>query len=139
MLGFRIWDIDHHKITYDIDKGFCIFPDGNLTNIWTIRSGPSYISQSDKFIPMQSTGLKDKNGKEIFEADVLKIRIAYEEGDEQVTYEVENAVMALIDLKEKDVICYTFHHMGNKTFSATIDGVIIGNIYENPELLERLK
>ncbi|HGH7183466.1 YopX family protein [Bacillus cereus] len=83
--------------------------------------------------PQQYTGLKDKNDKEIYEGDILKIVSKFELREDvqkqAVTYTegfFSTDEWALFELlrNRKD---------GKQTFE------VIGNIYENPELLEESK
>lgn len=81
---------------------------------------------------MQSTGLLDKNGKEIFEGDVLSTYTDnlvikrdnllgfYVEADEKREYFAEIVDIEYLDLFAKD-------------FGVAVE--VLGNIYENPELL----
>lgn len=74
---------------------------------------------------MQSTGLKDKNGKEIFEGDILTSQ----------NYPVKGVVEFRTDLGlwVHYLKGYNyFEYLGNVAGSKEI----IGNIYENPDLLE---
>ncbi|MDQ8217200.1 YopX family protein [Enterococcus faecium] len=89
----------------------------------------------DKYVLMQSTGLKDKNGVEIFEGDVVLFSVS--DGFDQLVDEkaiVQSSechsglICKLVDLDLEYRIYYdpVFH----------TDYEVIGNIYENKELLE---
>lgn len=89
------------------------------------------ISEESKI--MQSTGLTDKNGKEIFEGDILEWDFSDQE---------------LPDAKEYLTVEWNYFEacfygvMGDEqeplagTLEQTTQPEIIGNIYENPELLK---
>lgn len=93
------------------------------------------ICESDCFdfkdvILMQSTGLKDKNGKEIFEGDVVRqVRT-------QPTTENETITGVVTMLEGTWLIMNDCEQLASKLWSETDENEIIGNIYENPELLE---
>ena len=75
---------------------------------------------------MQSTGLTDKNGKEIFEGDILKVN----DWLEVVSFSEEKAMFVSKEIGFPETSLYDL-------FNTDIFEVeIIGNIYENPELLE---
>ena len=88
--------------------------------------------RDENIILMQSTGLKDKNGKEIFEGDIVQFEDYYEVSDSlyinkgiiewcQGGFHVTNRDSVLMeDLLDGD----------------SLDVTIIGNIYENKELLD---
>lgn len=80
-------------------------------------------------IIMQSTGLKDKNGKEIFEGDIVQ----YSDGEYSFTGVVENSVFGIYVESKYDN--YNFEDFSDENTRKS-DVTIIGNIYENKGLLE---
>ena len=82
---------------------------------------------------MQSTGLKDKNGKEIFEGDIIRYNIDVVDIKRHPTL----GFYTVLDGREGffgDGMSIDDFEEDAKEFSKTAE--IIGNIYENPELLE---
>lgn len=79
----------------------------------------------------QYTGLKDKNGREIYEGDVLEWKL----GD---------FINRMVVRWNQDECCFELHffkgHFGDSLLTkddANSDYEVIGNIHENPELLEK--
>ena len=81
--------------------------------------------RDDEIILMQSTGLHDKNGKEIFEGDILGTKDGLLNGVVEYRADLGMFVNSLIRYNNFERLC----NIGS-------DREIIGNIYENPELLE---
>lgn len=88
------------------------------------NTGISDVS-SHGIIPLQFTGLTDKNGKEIYEGDIL--RHDFSPGRTEVIICQEENIIALI-MKLRN---YKRMNDLNDRFE------VIGNIYENPELLKQ--
>jgi len=76
----------------------------------------------DKDPIMQFTGLKDKNGKEIYEGDVRN-------GVQEVT------IVKMPEIYERNPEYFT----SNEDMIREEKWEVIGNIYENPELLKEVK
>ncbi|MCH4169386.1 MAG: YopX family protein [Streptococcaceae bacterium] len=99
------------------------------------------IFDFDEVVLMQSTGLKDKNGVEIFDGDIVKVL------DSVQVNEIDNGG-AFVDahFDELDEVDYIAFSEGGFKLSRTGFDVsicedveefrVIGNIYDNPELLE---
>lgn len=121
---YRAWDIHGQKM----------FANNELI-IW---SGNVYLDESkglpcrnlkcrsipDEYL-MQSTGLHDKNGKEIFEGDVLGTKDGLLNGVIEYRSDLGMWTNSLIRYNNFERLC-----------NVATSKEIIGNIYENPELLE---
>lgn len=79
----------------------------------------------NELIIMQSIGLKDKNGKEIFEGDIVKWSSII--GFHQIIKREINT-----ESLESEI----YHHCGYKFMDNPDDCEVIGNIHENKELLK---
>lgn len=83
----------------------------------------------DNVILMQSTGFKDKNGVEIFDGDVVKYILPH-----QLLISVFKINRARSGVWRMDNAIY-----GRELWEANLEKFeVIGNIYENPELLKEL-
>ena len=89
---------------------------------------PPYLEEDVEI--MQYTGLKDNNGREVYEGDVLDIGLQNQDG---------KPVVAPVSY-EKYIAGYVLDNGGNGIWQRLDeDCEVIGNIYENPELLEAEK
>lgn len=97
------------------------------------------ISDNKSYEFMQFTGLKDKNGKEIFEGDIIRW-VIFDDGWDGERFNLnKNRIM-----KEGiGKVYWALDHYKIRGCKKTISSLVcfgskevIGNIYENPELLE---
>ena len=84
------------------------------------------------FTLMQSTGIKDKNGKEIFEGDIVKFSDC---DDVYVTPVVWDKNYACFGLSFSGKYPTSFDYL-EEFYTELKDIEVVGNIYENPELLK---
>lgn len=124
---YRAWDKARNEMNYKVMVGNCDTDDENWTCpiIW-IEEEKDWLHFDDYECIMQSTGLKDKNGKEIFEGDVVKM--SKDVYSEPTYYEVVRHRGGAYRLESKQHGC--------ELWLRHTDCEVVGNIYANPELLE---
>lgn len=124
VIKFRAWDTRLNRFVGD---GEIVFRDYGDTSIEVYPNSQEYAydschngePQGNRFIVMQFTGLHDKNGKEIYEGDIMGWE-SLEGTKHQIRWVVE------FDPQR-----------GYKSWSSTKnDEIVIGNRFENPELCE---
>ena len=130
-IKFRAWDTRYGEM-----KGNCpnLMLDLHGYLYWQFGFDEPRMVDQEQYTLMQYTGLKDRNGKEIYEGDI--VRVGDSEDDpcatiHQVLYFAEDDYPAF-DLKPYLVDdCNGLSH-------AMAEGYIevIGNVHENPDLLE---
>ena len=123
---FRAWTEEGKAMYYDVYP----FKDDTLLLSYD-EIAFDEVPASD-FILMQSTGMFDKNGNKIFEGDVVKYEVGQNAYMEEVAYDKNFAGFGVKDAKAN--VVFTFGELSEDI--ALISLEVIGNIYENPELLE---
>ncbi len=132
VINFRIWDKEYKEMLYDPvhmlsteGRAYCNYETGK------IKAWPK-----DTYVIMQFTGLLDKNSKEIYEGDILEITLL-------------SGFKYLGEVKWDQLrvtYCLEYSWGNRQTLSFFADNIlpktseytkIIGNIYENPELLAK--
>lgn len=105
-IKFNLWDIERQQYYRDVLS---------LENDKIKKWGTLDIRTSDNVVWLQFTGLTDKNGVGIYEGDVLKTRYG-------------------TTFYYNDLVDYHLWDINNSIAFSEVE--IIGNIYQNPELLK---
>ncbi|EOY7425857.1 YopX family protein [Clostridioides difficile] len=123
-LKFREWN-KNGKEMYSYDEMVCYSK--NLLREW-VYSGVYLPKSNENFEVMIYTGLKDCIRKEIYEGDIVSYILSFEEFIGEVKFEEGFFVIDNEMLGENVGL---FHEI------AVVK--VIGNIYENPEMLEKIR
>ena len=122
-IKFRAWDEVNKQMTSSFSiKDFGASDIGELKGIEGFEDCQNFLQTA---IILQFTGLLDRNRKEIYENDLSK---NYYKGQWVVLQVVWNP-LGMWSVKWKDGYINNYH-INNKNME------IIGNIYENPELIK---
>lgn len=118
---YRVWDKELQTM---LDVSLIDFKKGVLVGEhW--KFGETNFMSFDEIELMQSTGLFDKNGKEIFEGDIVR----FFDSLYTVFYDIEEGRYRLKPHDDRWVVDYMSNFSSEESFE------IIGNIYENKEQL----
>jgi uncharacterized phage protein (TIGR01671 family) len=131
-LKFRAWNKDTNTMVKDYLTIEVERYSANCGNPRTYTSLQHYNqSYIEDLIPMQYTGRKDKNGKEIYEGDICKFRLSTRYG-----FIDKTGVIRCEDLASGCTLKFLpFELDGCRLDFEVLDLEVIGNIYENKELL----
>ncbi len=117
-IKFRVWDATEKEYNYDIVVG-------NILSAIHGSGDPLSEEEEEQFTLQQYTGCKDKNGKMIFEGDILR--------QNDLRFEIRFESFQWV------AVCpyyNKYHHPRIEHFRLCASGEVIGNIMENPELLK---
>ena|SRR3990167_2446590 len=120
IMEFRAWDSLNKKMTFWTMNDLCNYEDASAEK-------PSALDEW-----MQYTGLLDKNGKKIFEGDILKVK-GKEIGAEEHIIKMEYTTHSVGDFINAEYV--GFRDYSKSTYGREVE--IIGEIYSTPELLKK--
>jgi uncharacterized phage protein (TIGR01671 family) len=130
---FRIWDKHAKRMSYGTPE---LYDDmiGFRFEHFSVET-----DSFDDLVLMQSTGLKDKNGVEIYEGDIVEGQAIKSNGGFEYKGKVEFVCQSNVHgycITDISGGSWDIEQLGARISLDHTTGIIIGNIYQHPELLE---
>ena len=135
-IKFRAWHSVANKM-FSADQmttdQLTLLPTGQFINVSSVTTQMSIIIPVDVMIPLQFTGLRDKNGQEVYEGDIIRSVF------ESIPGEIKQVFICNEIAFHNGAFCY-MSELDRKR-SCPIDEIdwkrteVAGNVYENPQLL----
>ena len=131
-IKFRAWDKKEKKMYYDVQNTY----DFMINNGGCFEESFKDVLEYDNYVVMQYTNCYDINGKEIYEGDIIRL----EGVDDREIGSTWEHIGKIVYKRGAFFVCYfDYYADGDEELicDAQVEfGTVIGNVYENKELLE---
>lgn len=121
-IKFRIWDEDTKEWMTGSSKGIGGAQALGYASFLSEAVFPDYGATHNNIVVEQYTGLKDKDGKEVYEGDIV----------------ANGALTGVVEYKVDDFCAWTVRTATNGTVLLSGSWTVIGNAHEGPELLKNI-
>lgn len=128
IIKFRAWDKRKKKMIFGPT-------DDNVSSAWVFTMAEAGGAYDDVLVLMQSTGLLDRDGKEIYEGDIVQGKTDF--GDVLirgvVLFEQKTCIWKVREITDRLVPDFEYLYEVLRPFH---ESEVIGNIWENPDLIK---
>ena len=129
-MKFRVWYKGINELYYDVR----VTSTDEYEKVEVLDCFSDWIGiEKNNYVIMRNTGLKDENKVEIYESDLVE----YRDGEESFKGEVVINCFGSYVKTENDYI--RFEDFSDENTKIAGNCYVVGNIYEDPELLEEAK
>lgn len=143
LLKFRAWDKKATRMMKPVQIGFN--DDGSANPVLAISLDGQEIRGHNNYILLQFTGLKDKKGVEIYEGDIVEVYSSVYQRSLGVPNKAWIGWVEWDNRQSRYVIWHndifnkrhTFTSFSGWEVEQGMKHKVIGNIYENPKLLQK--
>lgn len=134
-IKFRAWDKTENKMARNVEE--LLFNSKGLYGVVLNHMGFEFRRRLKDVILEQYTGLKDKNGKEIYEGDIIRTHFSFSHEVVQEPFIIQwNKDKAMFEgvkqNPEQNEYLRSFSFFPEQRFIYEV----IGNVHDDPELLE---
>ena len=135
-IKFKIYDKELKESHIEKLQDLCeddYWYDGE-TDVWSVLYDSH--NEQERFVALQYTGLKDKNGTEIYEGDIVQDHF-YEKKAKIIYMEAAFYLDYTFDFIQYETNHNRYQLISNYDTREALE--VIGNIYDNPELIKEAK
>lgn len=137
-IKFRAWSETKKKMFSAEEMArdqLTLLTTGYFINVSGTDTSLSQIFTHEQLLPLQFTGLTDVNGVEIYENDILDIKHF---GKYKVCWDDDTACFHTQCIERHGLETWMFVNIFEENTKTKVNiAKVIGNIYENPELLNK--
>ncbi len=126
-IRFRAWDKNAEAMRFDY-----IGKSGDGPGDWVLLGSADNPFDRRQIDLMQYTGLKDKNGMEIYEGDILYYLI----GESTSDFKPDSGVKIIVEWRDGAFVNSKTWELISEEITEWPQLEVIGNIHQNPELLK---